>query len=64
MYASYNVISQVLRARYPFPGAERLVVEGIEEVLMERHLACECRCRVQPQDCDMAVQRYDAEACR
>ena len=38
---------QFLKARYPQYGSEGFIIEGMEVVEFERHIACEKRCRVQ-----------------
>lgn len=38
--------------------------KGNVKIPLERHLACECRCRTKASDCKPGLQYYDSQSCR
>ncbi|CAL1280773.1 unnamed protein product [Larinioides sclopetarius] len=54
---------KVIKARYPHPGAEMLELEGYENVRLEQHDRCACKCRQEERDCT-PEQRYQPGQCR
>lgn len=58
-----NVTLQVFKTRYLGPGINKFDVAEPVYVKLERHLECECQCRVKPSDCHL-YQVYRPNECR
>ncbi|KFM78688.1 Platelet-derived growth factor subunit A, partial [Stegodyphus mimosarum] len=58
-----SITVKVIKARYPHPEAEMLELEGYENVKLEQHDRCACKCRQEEQDCT-PKQKYQPGQCR
>ncbi|PVD34381.1 hypothetical protein C0Q70_05653 [Pomacea canaliculata] len=58
-----QMVYNVLKARYLFPGSINLRWEGMESVTVERHLSCRAVCSLRETDCN-AKQRYIPQQCK
>ncbi|KAF5304569.1 hypothetical protein FQA39_LY09620 [Lamprigera yunnana] len=56
-----TVSFQVVKTQ--FQGGSKLRFLGKEVVLIERHITCNCSCKVQPKDCNH-FQKYNERECR
>jgi len=55
---------KVMKCRYPEnSNSDMFEFEGLVDITMEVHTACECQCRVQAYHCDPAKHTYNADSC-
>ncbi|KAL8606233.1 hypothetical protein ACOMHN_012865 [Nucella lapillus] len=57
------VVLQVLKARYSYPGAISMNMEGVAPVQVERHLTCRATCTLTQEDCG-GNSRFVPHLCR
>jgi len=58
-----TITVQVMKQRMSATDSTRYEYLGNENIALEKHLSCDCHCRVKQTDCDPATQDYDEPSC-